>query len=132
MRKIASILLGGLCGLSLLGGIAALSANAQKIPSGEVFVSEEIKYKVGQTDGVDAKKEGLLLYGYTSGATADFKTFENVFETELKTLSSDLKTYSLLFSDNKTGKSFSVKVRKNGDITDVSVCVDGKEKVCPK
>lgn len=126
-KKIAGIVLGCACGLFLLGGVAFLPADAEKLPSGEVFVSEEIKYKVGQTDGVDEGKEGLLLYGYTGGASADFKTFEGVFETEMKPLSSDLKTTSLVFSDNKTGKSFSVKIRKNGDVTDVSVCVDGEE-----
>ena len=113
-----------------VAGIAALATNSDKTP-GKAFEYSEaapLKYKTYASEQGSAKK-GLLLYGYDSGATAEFKgTFSGVFETEMKTPSStgaaELRRYSLRFTDKNGGESFSVEL-SNGSTSYCNVAVDG-------
>ena len=86
-----------------------------------------IKAVGGSTEG---GRRGLRLYGYDSGVTANFKnTQTDVFSAELQIGSfdgkRDLKKYSLVFTDVKSGKSFSVQVTAYSDYSDVGVVYDG-------
>ena len=64
---------------------------------------------------IEGNRRGLRLYGYDSGVTANFKNAQtDVFGAELQIGShegkKDLKKYSLVFTDVKSGKSFAVQV----------------------
>lgn len=112
-----------------------LIANASS-SSGEMFDYSDspvnLKYKTAQSDVDDPGRKGLLLYGYDSGAFAQFKAGINgSFSSDLKALkhgnSADLSKYSLVFTDTQTNKSFSVVVENKGSYNNVCVSVDGNK-----
>ncbi len=112
-----------------------LTANASS-SSGEMFdysaSSVNLKYKTAQGDADEPGRKGLLLYGYDSGAFAQFKAEMNgSFSADLKALkhgnSADLSKYSLVFTDTQTQKSFSVIVENKGSSSNVCVSVDGNK-----
>lgn len=113
------------------GGIVVADAANEKVPAGEVFEYENIKYQTAQTDGAD-ERQGLLLYGYSSGVRADYGTYDGVFEADLKAVSEsdsapDLRKYSLVFTDNATGKSFSVGLEDTGSVCNIYVETGGEK-----
>lgn len=89
-----------------------------------------IRYRTMQSDSDSPTRKGLLLFAYDNGASAEFRAEMNgSFAAGLKALkngkSVDLTKYSLVFTDRKTGKSFSVTVANKGSYNDVYVSVDG-------
>lgn len=81
---------------------------------------------------LEGNKRGLRLYGYDSGVTANFKNAQtDVFSAELQIGShdskKDLKKYSLVFTDVKSGKSFAVQVVAYSDYNDVGVVYNGNK-----
>lgn len=88
-----------------------------------------IRAEGGSTEG---GRRGLRLYGYDSGATARFRnTQTDVFSAELQFGShngrSDLKKYSLVFTDLRSGKQFAVQVTSYSDHCDVGVVYGGQK-----
>lgn len=81
---------------------------------------------------IEGNRRGLRLYGYDSGVTANFKNAQtDVFGAELQIGShegkKDLKKYSLVFTDVKSGKSFAVQVVSYSDYNDVGVVCNGNK-----
>lgn len=81
---------------------------------------------------VEGSKRGLRLFGYDNGVTANFKNAQtDVFSAELQIGShdgkKDLKKYSLVFTDVKSGKSFAVQVVSYSDYSDVGVIYQGNK-----
>lgn len=121
--------------VSVVLSVLAQFAFAENVDSGKVFNAADgkVKYKVAQSD-VDnlSAGKGLLLYSYDSGAKADFgMKLSGAFNATLKSVKNpfgtkDLSAFSVIFTDETSGKSFAVRVAIYSDRTDVCVEYDGK------
>ncbi len=135
-QKIAMCVCLALALLLILSTAVGVGISANASSSGEMFdysaSSANLKYKTAQSDADDPGRKGLLLYGYNGGAFAQFKANLNgTFSADVKVLKhgngADLSKYSLVFTDTKTNKSFSVIVENKGSYNNVCVSVDGNK-----
>lgn len=121
-----------LCVSAAFAGVFLTEGKAES--TGDVFRYSEstpLKYKAG-VSALGSTKKGLLLYGYEQGASAEFKgSFGGVFETELKPVSedggADLRNYSLVFTDEATGRSVAVEIKNGNDSSFANVNAEGNK-----
>lgn len=133
MTNTKRITIFALCIMFVVSVIALLAIDfgeSRNAYASEVFdYVGAIKAEVGSVEGT---KRGLRLYGYDNGVKANFKNAQTgVFNAELQIAShdgkKDLKKYSLLFTDRKSGKSFAAQVVAYSDYSDVGVIYGGNK-----
>ena len=115
--------------------VASVVALAITFGGSEAYASDVFDYvgTIKTVNGsIEGNRRGLRLYGYDSGVTANFKNAQtDVFGAELQIGShegkKDLKKYSLVFTDVKSGKSFAVQVVSYSDYNDVGVVCNGNK-----
>ena len=118
-----------LVALNVALAFAVVGNRAEKTYAADIFEYRGIvKTVAGDTDGTS---KGLRLFAYDNGAAAEFRNVQtDIFQSEIKITSfkgnKDLKKYSLVFADEKSGKKFSVQVSAYSDYNDVAVIYNGE------
>lgn len=128
-KRVTIFTLIALVALNVALAFAVVGNRAEKTYAADIFEYRGIvKTVAGDTDGTS---KGLRLFAYDNGAAAEFRNVQtDIFQSEIKITSfggnKDLKKYSLVFADEKSGKKFSVQVSAYSDYNDVAVIYNGE------